>query len=133
MAAVFCAKPSVARISVHGYTVRIEGDAILKIDDHVVIPGGQRLRYDFMECDAHRQRIRKRPNRLLEAVALSGNGFLPVLATLAVERTDRQTGDGMNALPGQPGLLQGVLNNHPVQPRPRVAFKMCGHTVNGTN
>lgn len=70
---------------------------------------------------------------MLEAIALPGNRFLPVLTTLAVEGANRQTGDSMYALSRKAGLLQGVLNNRPVQTRPRVAFKMCGRTVNGTN
>ena len=39
----------------HGDTIRIQGDALALFDDHIVIPGGQRLRDHLVEGDAGRQ------------------------------------------------------------------------------
>ena len=86
-----------------------------------------------MERYTRWQRTRKWTNCLLEAIALPGNGFLPMLTALAIEGTDRQTGNSMYTLSSKSGLLQGVLNNCSVQTRPRVALKMRGRTVQGTN
>ena len=57
-----------------------------------------------MERYACWQRTRKWANSLLEAIALPGNGFLPMLTALAVEGTNRQTGHSMHTLSGKSGL-----------------------------
>ena len=113
-----------------GDTCLVQGYTIVFLLDDIVVPGSQRLGDDPVESNGGGQSIRQWLHRRIQALAFAGYGFQPLLAVATVKRADWHAGNGVYGLTREPRLLQGMLNDGSIQPRPGVPLEMRGCAVN---
>ena len=95
----------------------------------MVVPGRQGLGNDLVESDRGRLTAINGPDALLEAFPLALDDLQAPTAVFQVEAADGQTGHRMYRPPGEPGLVQRMLDDGTVETRERVTVEVRRLTV----